>query len=535
MSTIRAKMIVNLVVMLITIAVIVTLEFRTIAMLGTMQDESAQRSDAAVLAKEASMGGVALYRIIADAEINGDLEQTSKNWQAKKAEVLKSLRDAVANADTTEEKKLAAEVEVATTSVIRTFEEQMLPALKAGRGNTKEVKDLDNQIDAHLDKIEKAMDQVTDSLVKEMRQADKDFDAQRKKALALAVGIGIAGALLQGALGLVLLRAIMASVNAIRALLTSVSAGDLTCRATINSRDELAQTAGDFNEFVQELQGMVRQIAANSQQVVAESGRLSAGAEKIAAAAEQVAQQSTTVATAGEEMSATSGDIASNCLKASEGANLASATAQEGAQVVDRTVSAMADIATKVQESAQAVASLGERSDQIGAIIVTIDEIADQTNLLALNAAIEAARAGEQGRGFAVVADEVRALAERTSRATREIDDMIKAIQRETRGAVAVMEQGVEQVTAGTAEAAKSGDALRAILDQVHDVAMQVNQVATAAEEQTATTGEISGSMQQITLIVQQTASGANESAVAARELYRNAEQLQQMVEHFQV
>jgi methyl-accepting chemotaxis protein len=195
----------------------------------------------------------------------------------------------------------------------------------------------------------------------------------------------------------------------------------------------------------------------------------------------------------------------------------------------------MGQIAEKVQESAKTVASLGERSDQIGAIIGTIEDIADQTNLLALNAAIEAARAGEQGRGFAVVADEVRALAERTTRATKEIGEMIKAIQKETNGAVAAMEQGVNQVETGTMEAAKSGQALRDILEQVNDVAMQVNQIATAAEEQTATTSEISNNMMQITEVVQQTSQGAQESATAAAQLYGNAEELQRLVQQFKL
>jgi methyl-accepting chemotaxis protein len=188
-----------------------------------------------------------------------------------------------------------------------------------------------------------------------------------------------------------------------------------------------------------------------------------------------------------------------------------------------------------VQETAQTVASLGARSDQIGDIIGTIEDIADQTNLLALNAAIEAARAGEQGRGFAVVADEVRALAERTTRATREIGEMIKAIQSETRGAVAAMEQGVRQVETGTEEAAKSGLALRDILEQVNDVAMQVNQIATAAEEQTATTGEISSNMNQITEVVQLTSQGAQESATAASQLSGHAEELQRLVRQFTI
>jgi methyl-accepting chemotaxis protein len=220
---------------------------------------------------------------------------------------------------------------------------------------------------------------------------------------------------------------------------------------------------------------------------------------------------------------------------AAEGAQRASQTASDGATVVERTVTVMGQIADKVKESARTVESLGVRSDQIGAIIGTIEDIADQTNLLALNAAIEAARAGEQGRGFAVVADEVRALAERTTRATKEIGEMIKAIQKETKGAVTAMEQGVHQVENGTAEAAKSGQALQEIMQQINDVAMQVNQIATAAEEQTVTTREISSNMMQITDVVQQTSLGAQESATAAAQLNGNAEELQRLVRQFKL
>jgi methyl-accepting chemotaxis protein len=301
------------------------------------------------------------------------------------------------------------------------------------------------------------------------------------------------------------------------------------------SADEVEQLSQGIRRMAYALKGLLEKIDSSSQEVSAAAEQVNATAERIATGAEEVAAQVTTVATAGEEMSATSGDIAQNCQMAAEGAQRATQSAQNGAVVVESTIAVMSQIADRVQESAKTVESLGARSEQIGAIIGTIEDIADQTNLLALNAAIEAARAGEQGRGFAVVADEVRALAERTTRATREIGAMIKAIQSETRGAVAVMEQGVNQVEAGTMEAAKSGEALRDILEQINDVAMQVNQIATAAEEQTATTSEISSNMMQITEVVQDTASGAHESATAAAQLRGNAEELQRLVRQFKL
>ena len=301
------------------------------------------------------------------------------------------------------------------------------------------------------------------------------------------------------------------------------------------SADEVAQLFQGIQHMAFALKTLLVKIESASHEVSTAASQVHTTAERIATGSEEVAAQAATVATAGEEMSATSGDIAQNCQLAAEGAERAAKSAQSGAAVVDYTVRVMGQIAEKVQESAKTVENLGARSDQIGAIIGTIEDIADQTNLLALNAAIEAARAGEQGRGFAVVADEVRALAERTSRATREISEMIKAIQSETKGAVSAMELGVQQVEAGTVEAAKSGDALQEILLQINDVAMQVNQIATAAEEQTATTSEISNNMMQITDVVQQTSRGAHESATAATQLHGNAEELQRLVRQFKL
>lgn len=283
------------------------------------------------------------------------------------------------------------------------------------------------------------------------------------------------------------------------------------------------------------LRSLVGEISRSSHDVSTAAEQVSATAVRIATGSEEVAAQTATVATAGEEMSATSNDIAHNCQMAAEGATRAAEAATQGTDIVNATIAAMGKISTTVQSSAKTVVNLGARSEQIGEIIGTIEDIADQTNLLALNAAIEAARAGEQGRGFAVVADEVRALAERTTRATKEISEMIKAIQKETQAAVGEMEAGVHQVDEGTREAAKSGEALSDILEQINAVAMQVSQIATAAEEQTATTSEISNNMMQITDVIHQTSRGSHESAAAAAQLHGYADELQGMVRQFRM
>lgn len=375
-------------------------------------------------------------------------------------------------------------------------------------------------------------------MANEAAEAKNSFDeaeSNYRKTLVLVIAAVVGSVLVAAILGIMIIRSISAAAGSLIRASQAMAQGDLTQRVRLTSKDELGTIGDAFDVMADSFSQALQKVADSSSQVATAASQVNLTAERIATGAEQVASQAATVATAGEEMSATSGDIARNCQMAADGAQLASQSANRGAAVVESTIAVMSQIAAKVQESAGTVESLGARSDQIGAIIGTIEDIADQTNLLALNAAIEAARAGEQGRGFAVVADEVRALAERTTRATREIGEMIKAIQGETRGAVAAMEQGVHQVEAGTMEAAKSGDALRDILEQINNVAMQVNQIATAAEEQTATTSEISNNMMQITQVVQDTASGAHESATAAAQLNGNAEELQRLVRQFKL
>jgi methyl-accepting chemotaxis protein len=378
-----------------------------------------------------------------------------------------------------------------------------------------------------------AIDKMIEYQSKEVEKAGKAVDDSIQAGKTIIAFLLVSAVILSALFAYFIVRSITGPIGPLVIVSQKIAHGDLTMQIDHRSGDEVGQLSEAFRVMTQNLRTMIGQVASTSTQIAAASSQLHTTAEQIATGAEEVAAQAGTVATAGEEMSATSGDIAQNCQMAAEGAQRASQTASNGAMVVENTVVVMGQIAAKVQESAKTVESLGVRSDQIGAIIGTIEDIADQTNLLALNAAIEAARAGEQGRGFAVVADEVRALAERTTRATKEIGEMIKAIQKETKGAVTAMEQGVQQVEAGTVEAAKSGQALQDILAQVNDVAMQVNQIATAAEEQTATTGEISSNMQMITEVVQQTSQGAQESATAAAQLNGNAEELQRLVRQF--
>jgi methyl-accepting chemotaxis protein len=314
-----------------------------------------------------------------------------------------------------------------------------------------------------------------------------------------------------------------------------ISEGDLTVSIDSSGKDETAQLMHAMNNMSLSMKHTIGALTKASLEVSSSAAELHATSRQMVAGAEEIVAQSNSVATAGEEMAATSSEIAQNCHMTAQNAENANSAALEGAEVVRVSISVMGTIADRVKSAARTVDSLGGRSEQIGEIIGTIEDIADQTNLLALNAAIEAARAGEQGRGFAVVADEVRALAERTTKAAREIGQMIKTIQSETKAAVSAMNDGVSEVEKGTNEAARSGQALEAILEQISAVTQQANQIATAAEEQTATTSEISDNMQRITEVVQHSVRGAQETDIAASQLTRLAEELHRNVGRFRL
>jgi methyl-accepting chemotaxis protein len=325
------------------------------------------------------------------------------------------------------------------------------------------------------------------------------------------------------------------ALDRIQCFLAGMTKGDLTQTIAAKRNNEISSIINAIGSLQTNMRDIISQISQTSEQVAQASGQIHSHANQIAAGTEDAASQTNTVAVASEEMAATSGDIASNCLRAAENSNHASNTALSGAEIVRQTIDGMELIAGRVKEAAQTVTDLGSRSDQIGEIIGTIEDIADQTNLLALNAAIEAARAGEQGRGFAVVADEVRALAERTTRATREIGEMIKAIQNGTKGAVAAIEESVVEVQKGSDYSVRSGSALEEIIQKVSEVTMQINQIVTAAEQQTATTGEISNNIQQITAVILQNAQGAGETVAVAATLSTQSEKLQRLVGQFKL
>jgi len=301
----------------------------------------------------------------------------------------------------------------------------------------------------------------------------------------------------------------------------------------VHSEDEIGEATTALNTMKNNLRQMVHAIASTAESVAAASEELSATAGEQTQAAENQRNQVTQIATAMHQMTSTVVEVSGNSNRAAEAARQSSEMAHRGGEIVENTLKTMNVISDAVSSTGKQVDELGKRSNEIGRIAAVIDEIADQTNLLALNAAIEAARAGEQGRGFAVVADEVRKLAERTTTATKEIARMIEAIQMETRSAVLAMEEGTRQVKQGVAATNQAGEALHGIIRKSDEVGDMITMIATAATEQSSTTEEVKNSMEQISRLVEASTIGTQQSAKACQDLSGLTNNLRNLVERF--
>jgi methyl-accepting chemotaxis protein len=435
------------------------------------------------------------------------------------------------------------------------------------------VADNDESDNVYSDLYESAVEVI--SIIEGIQEAQtEEMHAAQSAAVSLAIAF-IVGAIILGAgIAFVIARGISKPVSSMATIAEQISEGDVDHNIEFRSKDEVGTLASAFRKLVDyigeiadaseriaendltvrvepksekdvlgnsfktmvtNLSNMVNELTQNAEQLVSAANEVASSSEEMSRGSQEQANQVTQVSTAVEEMTATILQSSKNAGEATDASNKASDTATSGGKIVSETIQGMQKIAEVVRESADSIGKLAKSADQIGEIIGVIDDIADQTNLLALNAAIEAARAGEQGRGFAVVADEVRKLAERTGKATGEITEMIKGIQKETSDAVESMESGITEVDSGRDLADKAGTSLTEIVNMSQQVMDMIQQIATASEQQSAAAEQISKSIESVSSITKQTATGAEQSASAAEEMNRQAEGLKQMVNRFRI
>jgi methyl-accepting chemotaxis protein len=371
------------------------------------------------------------------------------------------------------------------------------------------------------------------SLVKERINAEYQTESQANKITLLLVAGGVFLGIFTSVL---IVRSISRSVAGMLRMIQEISAKNLAVKdVEVESEDELGEAGIALNGMRDSLREMVRGIAATAEHLAAASEEISFGAGQSAESARLQADQTRQVATAMTEMSATVEQVSENSQTASDSSSKAALAAHQGGQVVKEALDTMHRIADSSRTVSARITKLGSSSEQIGKIVAVIDKIADQTNLLALNAAIEAARAGEQGRGFAVVADEVRKLAERTSRATKEIATMIESIQAEAKSAVDAIELGTHDVGIGVERTTASGAALQEIIRMSEQVGDMISHIATAATEQSSATVEINSSIGQISNLTDDSSLAAEQTAKSCATLSKMALDLQTLVSQFRL
>ncbi|MDR3626350.1 MAG: methyl-accepting chemotaxis protein, partial [Ignavibacteriaceae bacterium] len=331
------------------------------------------------------------------------------------------------------------------------------------------------------------------------------------------------------------LDAVALPINESGEVIEKIAVGDLTARMTGDYKGHFAAVKQSVNKLAESFNNALLDVSDAAYATASAANEISSSTEEMSAGALEQSSQTTEVATAVGEMTKTILETSRNSSSASEAAKKSGAIAHEGGRVVEETIEGMNRIADVVNKSAETVQALGKSSDEIGEITQVIEDIADQTNLLALNAAIEAARAGEQGRGFAVVADEVRKLAERTTKATKEIAAMIKHIQKDTEGAVISMQLGTTEVEKGKYLADKAGKSLKQIIQGAEEVADIAVQVAAASEQQSSAAEQISKNIEAINNVAQESASGIQQVARASEDLSKLTVNLQDLISKFKI
>jgi methyl-accepting chemotaxis protein len=314
-----------------------------------------------------------------------------------------------------------------------------------------------------------------------------------------------------------------------------VASGDLTRRVDAEGPGEIRVLGTATNEVAQQLGAVVTEIHAASSELAASSTQIESSGQEMSSTADEQVKRVEQIAAAIQEMSASMDRVAERTSDAASQAEESGKAAKNGGEVVGRAVAGMSGIDTAVREAAGLIGDLGRRSEEIGKIVELIEDIAEQTNLLALNAAIEAARAGEHGRGFAVVADEVRKLADRTTKATEQIAGSISAMQSQTVAAVTKMQAGTDQVGAGVGMVREAGDSLGTIVTSAEHVAGMVNEIAASTREQLEAGRQIAEHIAEVSHGTQQTRQAIGQAASAATQLMSRAHQLREVVARFKV
>lgn len=459
--------------------------------------------------------------------------KTIDDNRTKRSEELKKV-DEMTSRDETKGREAIEKVRAAEETV-KPLNNKVIELAMANK-NAEAVDFINAQARPAMRKLIEVSDELTayQKLRNEMRY--EDAEKAYKNAILFMLIIGGIAIALAVVITVLITRSIVLPLNKGVEVAGKIAAGDLTCEdLDARSKDEIGTLANALNMMKKSLCDMIGKFSDTASHVASSSEELSATVTQITKRVEEQANKANQVAGASVQMSQTVVDIAKNSSDIASSSVDTLKTAEDGERIVSKTVNEVQEISATVEDLAIIMTALGDRSKRIGEIVSVIKDIADQTNLLALNAAIEAARAGEQGRGFAVVADEVRKLAEKTAHSTSEIGEMINAIQAETEKAVVSMGEGTKKVKVGVELANQAGDGLRKIVESVNGLQSMVQQIASATEEMSTVSEQISGDIEVIASVSRETSAGSCQIGQESSNLSMMAKALRTDVSHFRV
>ncbi|PMG75222.1 chemotaxis protein [Shewanella sp. 10N.286.51.B7] len=390
--------------------------------------------------------------------------------------------------------------------------------------------------DGDMLKLREAIKRTDTDLIHLHEQTNAQIAGAETNALILGVSIFVLISVILSISAYLILRSIVVPINDINRVISEVEKNkDLTLRCDESKNDELARIAKHFNAMVLSFQQLIEQVNESVDAMNISCEELTQNAVTASEGVSKQLSETDMVATAITEMGATIDEIASNTEQAALKANETNDNAQQGLVSVEQTIEKIQSLASQLSDSSNVVADLESDSETIGSVLDVIRGIAEQTNLLALNAAIEAARAGEQGRGFAVVADEVRNLAMRTQESTEEISKIISTLQSRTHSIVQLMDASQQQGSESVEQAGGAGDLLNSITQDVQTISDMSTQIATAIEEQSMVAAEVGKNVVVIRDIADETANATEENAAATQDVRQRAESLHEAVSLFKV